>query len=45
MSVNDQIAARVAATQGKQKQAGHPNKHQTTMHPVSRKRGKARKGA
>lgn len=32
------IAARVTATTGK-KAKGHPNKHQTTKHPVSGKRG------
>ena len=42
---NELIKARVAAAQGKTAQAGHPNKHLTTLHPVSKQRGKARKGS
>lgn len=35
---NANIAARVAVAAGK-KATGHPNKNQTTKHPVSGKRG------
>lgn len=40
---NENIAARIA-TQGTNT-SRHPNKNLTTLHPVSRKRGQARKGS